>query len=174
MPHYFRYQTKYLHEYLAVGLAPETVHDFYKQRFRWAAGGLQIFRNHNALTKTGLSHTQRLLYFWAGLSTCLSLAMLFLIICPAIYLVGATNIKLATFDTIDYLLYFLPFMALQVLCMTISYRGLQHPALYLKRSFQESVFMLFCYARAVLTVFLGVKVSQKLAASHSLIHPSIH
>lgn len=150
-----------------MGLAPETVHDFYKQRFRWAAGGLQIFRNHNALTKAGLSHSQRMLYFWAGFSTCLSLVMLFLIICPAIYLVGATSIKLATFDTLEYLLYFLPFMALQVLCMAISYRSLDRPALYLQRSFQESIFMLFCYTRAVLTVLVGVKIRRHPT-------PSIH
>jgi len=35
---YYSYKTKYVHEYLAAGLAPETVHDFFKQRFRWAAG----------------------------------------------------------------------------------------------------------------------------------------
>ena len=55
---YPRYKSKYVHEYLATGLAPETVHDFYTQRFRWAAGGLQIFKYHNALTKRGLNLKQ--------------------------------------------------------------------------------------------------------------------
>ena len=141
-------------------MAPETVHDFYKQRFRWAAGGLQIFKHHNALGKRGLSFTQKFLYFWAGFSTCLSVAMLYLIICPIFFLLGQDKLKLATFDTMEYFMYFLPFLFLQALCMRISYRGLD--PMYLKRSFQESVFMLFCYARAVITVMVGIKLGFKV------------
>jgi len=75
-----------VHEYLASGLAPETVHDFYKQRFRWAAGGLQIFMRNNALFKKGLTTSQRFLYFWAGFNTCLSIPMIYVVLCPVIYL----------------------------------------------------------------------------------------
>lgn len=32
------------------------------------------------------------------------------------------------------------------------------PKIYLRRSLQESIFMLFCYARAVITVVFGFKV----------------
>jgi len=146
-----------VHEYLASGLAPETVHDFYKQRFRWAAGGLQIFMRNNALFKKGLTTSQRFLYFWAGFNTCLSIPMIYVILCPLINLLGRGAVKIASCDTYEYFMYFTPFMVLQLACMKLSYQDV--PLIYLRRSLEESIFMLFCYARAVLTVVLGVEVS---------------
>lgn len=46
--------------------------------------------------------------------------------------------------------------------MSISYRDV--PKIYLRRSLQESIFMLFCYARAVITVVFGFKVSLGLGS----------
>lgn len=110
----YRYRTKYVHEYLAKGLSPETIHDFYKQRFRWAAGGLEIFVRNNALFKRGLKPVQRFLYFWAGFNTCLSIPMIYLIYCPIIYLLGQGGVQIATFDTVQYFIFFMPYMMLQV------------------------------------------------------------
>ena len=103
-----------MHEYLAKGLSPETIHDFYKQRFRWAAGGLEIFVRNNALFKRGLKPVQRFLYFWAGFNTCLSIPMIYLIYCPIIYLLGQGGVQIATFDTVQYFIFFMPYMMLQV------------------------------------------------------------
>ena len=160
--HNAKYKTKYVHEYLASGLAPDTLHDFYKQRMRWAAGGLQIFKTNNAIGKSGLNFVQKYLYFWSGMSTCLSVAMIWLIICPIIYIYGRGHINLATFDTYEYLYMFGPYMFMQVVCMKISYRGLPH--MYLTRSFQESVFMLFCYARCVFTVLGGIEIGFRVTS----------
>jgi cellulose synthase (UDP-forming) len=109
-----RYRTKYVHEYLAKGLSPETIHDFYKQRFRWAAGGLEIFVRNNALFKRGLNPVQRFLYFWAGFNTCLAIPMIYLVYCPIIYLLGQGGVQIATFDTVQYFIFFMPYMILQV------------------------------------------------------------
>lgn len=98
------------------------MHDFYKQRFRWAAGGLEIFVRNNALFKRGLKPVQRFLYFWAGFNTCLSIPMIYLIYCPIIYLLGQGGVQIATFDTIQYFIFFLPYMSLQLVCMSISVR----------------------------------------------------
>ena len=160
--HSHGFKTKYIHEYLAKGLSPESVHDFMKQRFRWAAGGLEIFVRNNALFKRGLSPTQKFLYFWAGFNTCLSIPMVYLIYCPIIYLLGQSKVQIATFDTVEYFVFFLPYMFLQLCCMRISYRDV--PAIYLRRSLQESVFMLFCYARAVITVVVGFKLGFKVTS----------
>lgn len=43
------YKTKYVHEYLARGLSPETLHDFMKQRLRWGGGAVEIFFYHNSI-----------------------------------------------------------------------------------------------------------------------------
>ena len=152
-----RYESKYVHEYLASGLAPETVDDFYKQRFRWAAGGLQIFMKNNALFKPGLTRSQIFLYFWAGFNTCLSLPMIYVIFCPIVNLFGCGYVKIASCNTYEYFFYFAPYMFLQLICMKLSYKDV--PNIYLRRSLEESVFMLFCYARAVITVVLGIEVS---------------
>jgi cellulose synthase (UDP-forming) len=103
-----------VHEYLAKGLSPETVHDFMKQRFRWAAGGLQIFVKNNALFKRGLPPATRFLYFWSGFNTCLALPMIYLIYCPVIFLLGGGGVRIATFDTYQYFVFFLFYMFLQV------------------------------------------------------------
>jgi ABC-type antimicrobial peptide transport system permease subunit len=55
-----------------------------------------------------------------------------------------------------------PYMFMQLVCMKISYRGL--PGMYMTRSFQESVFMLFCYARCVFTVLGGVQVGFRVTS----------
>jgi cellulose synthase (UDP-forming) len=39
------FKTKYVHEYLARGLSPDNLHDFMKQRFRWAAGKGALYRD---------------------------------------------------------------------------------------------------------------------------------
>jgi len=160
--HNHGYESKYVHEYLAAGLAPESLHGFYKQRFRWAAGGLEIFVRNNALFKKGLKPVQRFLYFWAGFNTVLSLAMLFLIHCPLVYLLFQGIFQIATFDSKEYFMAFMPYMCLQIVCMNISYKGC--PKGYISKSLRESVFMLYCYARAVLTVFFGIKLGFKVTS----------
>lgn len=160
-----KFDTKYVHEYLATGLATETVHDFYKQRFRWSAGGLQIFLKNNALFKSGLTITQKFLYFWAGFNTMLSIPMIYLMFCPIIFLLSTAftdKISVATFDTYEYFIFFMPYMTLQLCCMAISYRDV--PKIYLVRSLQESIFMIFCYARAVLTTVFGLELAFKVTS----------
>jgi hypothetical protein len=48
---------------LAYGLAPEDLGSVLGQRFRWAAGTIQVLVNDNPLFKRGLSWSQRLQYF---------------------------------------------------------------------------------------------------------------
>jgi len=77
-------------------------------------------------------------------------------LCSYISRCSQGTIRLAAFDSSEYFVYFVPFMFFHFLCMRLSYRGV--PKMYLRRSLEESVFMLFCYARAFLTVVLGLKV----------------
>jgi cellulose synthase/poly-beta-1,6-N-acetylglucosamine synthase-like glycosyltransferase len=139
----------------------------------WAAGGLEIFVRNNALFKKGLKPAQCFLYFWAGFNTCflyfwagfntvLSLAMFFLIHCPLVYLLFQGIFQIATFDSKEYFMAFMPYMCLQIVCMNISYKGC--PKDYILKSLRESVFTLYCYARAVLTVFFGIKLGFKVTS----------
>lgn len=57
------WESTYVDEPLAYGLAPDTVSKYAIQRLRWAKGAFQILRSHNPLFQQGLSFMQRLFYF---------------------------------------------------------------------------------------------------------------
>lgn len=56
------YQTVFVNEVIAVGLAPETYKDLLKQRDRWGRGNIQVLRKFNPLKMKGLSLIQKILY----------------------------------------------------------------------------------------------------------------
>ncbi|MED1737945.1 glycosyltransferase [Bacillus swezeyi] len=58
-----KYQSVFVSEVLAVGLAPETWTDLLKQRDRWCRGNIQCGKKWNPLFLKGLTPMQRLLYF---------------------------------------------------------------------------------------------------------------
>merc|ERR1712196_432993 len=125
----------------------------------------KFFLKNNALFKKGLTATQKFLYFWAGFNTMLSLPMIYLMYCPIIFLLGqglTGELSIATFDTYEYFMFFCPFMSLQLSCMLVSYRDV--PKRYLSSSLQESIFMIFCYARAVVTTVFGLKLAFKVTS----------
>lgn len=143
------FKTKYVHEYLARGLSPESLHDFMKQRLRWAGGAVEIFFYHNSIWRQGLSLKQKYLYFWAGLQALLGFPLLLVCIVPFIAL-GNPGIAVAPVDAGEYLYFMGAFMTFTIWMLLVSYRDV--PKLYLMRSVQESVFMLFCKMDAVFKV----------------------
>ncbi|WP_057738792.1 glycosyltransferase family 2 protein [Liquorilactobacillus uvarum] len=56
------WQTRYVNENLASGLAPETFGDLIKQRDRWARGNIQVARKWNPLRIKGLNAIQKVIY----------------------------------------------------------------------------------------------------------------
>lgn len=57
------YQSRYLNKILSVGLMPETLEGYLKQRTRWAIGSIQVLLRDNPLTIRGLTVAQRIDYF---------------------------------------------------------------------------------------------------------------
>ena len=57
------WQTVYIDEPLAYGLAPANMTEYFVQRLRWATGAFQLLRSHNPLFQQGLSLMLRLFYF---------------------------------------------------------------------------------------------------------------
>lgn len=80
------YNSIYIPEVLAEGLAPEDFMSYYKQQFRWARGSLEVIFKYNPLFLRGLKFRQRIQYlvsasyFLTGLITIfdLSLPLIFL------------------------------------------------------------------------------------------------
>lgn len=56
------WETRFVNENLASGLAPETFGDLIKQRDRWARGNIQVARKFNPLRLKGLNTIQKILY----------------------------------------------------------------------------------------------------------------
>ncbi len=61
--HSLGYQSRYLNKVLSVGLMPETLDAYLKQRKRWAIGSIQVLLRDNPLTIRGLTLAQRIDYF---------------------------------------------------------------------------------------------------------------
>lgn len=74
------WQTVYLNERLARGLAPEGLAAMYTQRARWARGGIQLlFLKNGPLFAPGLTFMQRLFFLpisWVATNLCLPLMIL--------------------------------------------------------------------------------------------------
>ncbi len=80
------WNTAYLNEPLAAGLATERLSQHIGQRTRWARGMVQIFRKDNPLVARGLSLGQRLCYFNAMLHFLFGLPRLIFLTAPLAYL----------------------------------------------------------------------------------------
>lgn len=59
------YQSIYLNEIHASGLAPENLEDLYSQRIRWGRGVIQTFKAHNPLKIKGIDFKQKIMYLSA-------------------------------------------------------------------------------------------------------------
>ena len=153
--HDLKYKSKYVHEYLAHGLSPDCLHDFYKQRLRWAAGAVEIFCFHNSFFKKGLTLKQKYLYFWSGFNSFMAIPLLYVIITPFIQVLFP-DLVIAPQDDGDYINFTGAFLFFNVLMLFACYRHV--PKLYLARSVQESVFMLFNKISAVMQVAMKGKL----------------
>lgn len=132
------YETAYVSENLAIGLAPFNLCGFYKQRFRWAFGSLQILPIYfQEFYKLDL--VKKWIYFNSSF---------YIIITPILtYLICNTIINFffvnQVFGSHMYLYYFGSFSLIHTIILIILYSSI--PLIYLIRSFQESVFMINCY-----------------------------
>lgn len=153
--HDLKYKSKYVHEYLAHGLSPDCLHEFYKQRLRWAAGAVEIFCFHNSFFKKGLTLKQKYLYFWSGFNSFMAIPLLYVIITPFIQVLFP-ELVIAPQDDGDYVNFTGAFLFFNILMLFACYRHV--PKLYLARSVQESVFMLFNKISAVMQVALKGKL----------------
>ncbi len=96
-------RTVYLHEPLALGLAPESLGAFFVQRARWARGALQILFLRDGPLGAGLSLAQRILFMpshWIVQSLAQTAAMA----TPAVFmLTGMRPLLNATLEDVLYL-----------------------------------------------------------------------
>jgi len=146
-------KSKYVREILATGLAPETYSDFFKQRFRWAAGGLQIFFFKNPLLKYGLTKKQKFLYFTAGLNNLLAIPMAVMMVIPSLFLIAqSTNpeLTLGAFDSVEYAVVFMIMVFFNFLTSALVFGAAGYGPIL--RSIQEAGFIVPCFLSAISSI----------------------
>ena len=104
------WQSRYVKEVLAEGLAPEDLLSYYKQQFRWARGSLEVLLSENLLFKKGLSWAQKIEYLSSALFYTNGLVVLADSLIPIIFLF--TGITPVASTTSSFALFFIPFIYL--------------------------------------------------------------
>jgi cellulose synthase/poly-beta-1,6-N-acetylglucosamine synthase-like glycosyltransferase len=140
--HSNKYESRFCPIELARGLAPFTLCDFYKQRFRWSFGSCQLISTLKKNWKQ-LNSIQKYIYLNAFFNLHLSIFMMVLISFPILrlyfpyILINLSNLNMNFYGIIfgSYLLSF--FTILFVLYKEI-------PKFYLIKNLQETICLLYC------------------------------
>lgn len=111
------WQTLYLPQVLADGLAPPDLVSYAKQQFRWARGSLEIILRHNPFFKKGLSFSQRLQYLYSASYHLNGVVVLIDILIPLLVLLTG---RAPVVNDPAFLLYFAPFIVLILLLLMIA------------------------------------------------------
>ena len=158
--HSKKYTSKYCDKVLAHGLAPFSLEDFYKQRFRWALGGFQLLRYIPKVCGK-LNLIQSWIYLSSALFTLFTPLLLFLVLSILLTCYFPQNIYGDKF----YSYYFGPFMCVHFLVLLMQFYEI--PYLYLVRSFQETVYMLNCNILVFFYAILNLPYSFKITPKNS-------
>lgn len=133
-------------------ISPNDLMSWTIQRFKYAGGTLDILRNDNPLTRTGLTFAQKLMYgatFYSYLSPLWNFVFL---IAPIIFLFSGVA-PVATYS-LDFFLHIIPFLLLNEVSQMV---GLWGSPVMKGRRWYMAMFPLTLYA--LWTVILGRRVS---------------
>jgi cellulose synthase (UDP-forming) len=145
------WRSVFVPETLARGLAPDNLHAYFKQQFRWAYGGFEVLLRGGLLRRGGLTLDQRLQYLMTGSNYLLSLSVLvFMFLPPAYLLFGYSPIRV---ETGTWLMHYVPFYVLIVLVTWLQCGGFKPAAIV------SSIGAAPVQARALLMVLLRRKAS---------------
>jgi cellulose synthase (UDP-forming) len=116
------WQTLFVNEPLAFGIAPQTIKAFLIQRMRWAQGTMQLYRSKDCpLWIKGLTLQQRLAYFSSFLAYFESYQKLILLITPILVL-GFDIFPLRA-DVWPFMIRWVPYFLLNIIANQIGGRG---------------------------------------------------
>lgn len=117
------WQTYFLNEPLAYGIAPQTIRAFLLQRLRWAQGTMQLYRSKESpLWISGLSMQQRLSYLSSFLAYFESFQKFILILTPVFIL--TLGIFPMNVDVNAFLIRWIPYFLLNFISNHVSGRGI--------------------------------------------------
>lgn len=142
----------FIPDVLAVGQAPQTVASYFRQQFRWARGGLEIFFTHNPLLQN-LSLDQKLQYLHTTMHYLSSFSILIFYILPLLYVYFGWRPLEAPEGLFNWIIHFLPYY-LMIFFLTIHLLG-RFP---LWRSFVTATTAFPAHLAALLSVITGTNI----------------
>lgn len=145
------WRSVFVPETLARGLAPDTLLSYFKQQFRWAYGGFEVFLRGGLARRGRLTMDQRLQYLLTGTNYALSLAVFIFMFLPSAYLLFGWSPIRATTGT--WLVHYVPFYVLSVLVTWLQCGGFKPSAVV------TSIAAAPVHARALLMALLRRKAS---------------
>lgn len=142
----------YVPEVLAEGLAPEDFLNYYKQQFRWTRGSLEVIFKYNPLFMRGLTLSQRFQYLVSASYYLSGIVVLLNAMLPIVFLyTGATAVVTSTMTLA---IVFIPYMFLNLYTL--------QRASNFSFSFNAISFSISCFVlqiRAVIAVLTNQKTS---------------
>ena len=108
----------YLAEVLAEGLAPEDFLSYYKQQYRWARGSLEVVFNYNPLFRRGLTFAQKMQYLISASYFLSGIIVVFDAILPLIFLY--TGIIAVRTSSMELAIIFIPYIFLTLFTLQLS------------------------------------------------------
>ena len=116
------WESLFINEVLAYGIAPQTMSAFLLQRLRWAQGTMQLYRSKDSpLWIRGLSIKQRISYLSSFLAYFESFQKLIFILTPTIIILF--NLFPMRTDALSFLIRWTPYFLLSLLANQIGGRG---------------------------------------------------
>lgn len=150
--HEKKWQSVYVDEVLAEGLAPEDFLSYYKQQFRWTRGSLEVIFRFNPLFRRGLTFSQKLQYLSSASYYLSGVVVLIDALIPLLFLF--TGLTAITTSSMTLALIFIPyiFLSLYLLQRTSNYS-------YTFRAIAFSISSFYLQIRALIAVLLNQKTS---------------
>lgn len=91
------YKSFYINQVLAIGLSPDNLVDFIKQRDRWCRGNVQVMKKYNPLKMDNLTFMQKMIYFDGFSYWSTGLQKLVFLLAPLLFLFFKLTIISASF-----------------------------------------------------------------------------
>ncbi|NBO18777.1 MAG: glycosyltransferase [Proteobacteria bacterium] len=119
--HKYGFKSVYHSESLALGIAPSQVEPFLKQRIRWGQGAMQVWRKEGIFFNRHLTLAQKLNYF-ASMSIYFDGWQKAIFYVTPIVVLLTGMVPLVT-DTREFLIHFIPFFVVSIVCFEELGRG---------------------------------------------------
>ena len=119
------WETLFVNEPLAFGIAPQTIKAFLVQRLRWAQGTMQLYRSKESpLWRPGLTFNQRLSYLSSFLAYIEAYQKFILITIPILIL--GFGILPMRVNLVNFAIHWAPYFLLNILANQVGGRGVFH------------------------------------------------